>query len=454
LRIIRFDNPERVAHNQPRKVHRDGRDVGKTAEIENFTAWASLNMPEREMLICTQRENHLFPVMERLIRLFQNNECFSACLVECKRSPSYYLRFSNGFQLWGRIAGLRGVNFQGLHVDVQLVDEAQEMTEESWGELYQSLNGDGIRWIYGVPNGVRSTFYRMSMMEDYEQHHWPSTLNPEFSDAKKRELIRLYGGESSEGYVHQVLGEHGSPASAAFDFDRYLDCIDESLEFANVEVVGNEPGVKEIIEQMPRTTRQRVGSSGGAYYMGCDLGYTRDPSELVVYRDDSKMVNVARIHLENVDYFRQQEIMVALDSHFQFAGIGIDMGNNGAAVCHNLQARSPRWNDIVEGYQFGGNIVAGFDPEGAPIRRNTKRFMTQLIEERLRKGTIVFPLLPAREEQYVSHTYRTGTHGRIVYNKGNDHIIDADRCAMLRKHLDSFELVGDSGDPGMIIEGI
>ena len=29
--------------------------------------------------------------------------------------------------------------------------------------------------------------------------------------------------------------------------------------------------------------------------------------------------------------------------------------------------------------------------------------------------------------------------GQIVYDKGNDHLIDADRCAILRHYLDTIE---------------
>ena len=109
-----------------RKVHRDGRDVGKTSEIEIAVAWASFALPNREMLVAAQCENHLGPLMERIWRRCESVPQLSGLLVERKRQPSYFLRFANGFTLWGRIAGPRWINFQGLHVDWQIVDEAQE----------------------------------------------------------------------------------------------------------------------------------------------------------------------------------------------------------------------------------------------------------------------------------------------------------------------------------------
>ena len=53
--------------------------------------------------------------------------------------------------------------------------------------------------------------------------------------------------------------------------------------------------------------------------------------------------------------------------------------------------------------------------------------------------SLVFPKLAERESQYASHTYTVGHQGRIVYDKGNDHIIDADRCAALCRYLDTLE---------------
>src|SRR5690606_29382770 len=142
-------------------------------------------------------------------------------IAEIKRTPSWMFRFTNGFVLWGRIAGPRGTNFQGMHVDWQIIDEAQEMTESAWAELLQALNGEGIRWVYGVPNGLRNTYYRMTQDQTAEQYNWPSSLNPVFTPAKDAELARLYGGRTSPGYIHRVLGQHGTPAHAVFHLDDY-----------------------------------------------------------------------------------------------------------------------------------------------------------------------------------------------------------------------------------------
>ena len=425
-----------------RKVHCDGRDVGKTTEIELTAAWAMVACPNTEMLIATQTENQLFPLMSRLARRFEMTPEFSASLVEVKRSPSWFFRFSNGFVLWGRIAGPRGTNFQGMHVDWQIVDEAQEMTETSWGELYQALNGGGLRWVYGVPNGLRNTFYRMTQLPDAEQYNWASTLNPSFSAEKDAELTLLYGGKDTPGYVHRVLGQHGAPMHAVFSMDDYLLCVDEGLGEADVCL--REEDDFEVGEVTP-----------GVHYLGCDLGYARDPSEFVVYRSEPPhLVNVLRVHLEGVNYARQQEVIEILDAAYDFRGIGIDCGNSGRAVAHGLMALGEEWCEKVQAFEFGGRVTLPPLPDGTVRRRRTKEFMTELLQRRLAEHTIVFPKIAEREQQYASHTYGVTDSGMVVYEKGNDHVIDADRCAVLRHYLDTVEPVMEmQWGPGVGLKG-
>lgn len=411
-----------------RKVHCDGRDVGKTAEIEIIACWAIVAYPDAEMMIATQCENHLFPLMNRLARRFQTTPGFAPSLVEMRRSPSWHFRFSNNFVLWGRIAGQRGINFQGMHVDWQVVDEAQEMTETAWGELYQALNGGGRRWVYGVPNGLRNSFYRMSCMKDFEQYNWPSSLNPEFTPEKDAELARLYGGRTSPGYVHRVLGQHGEPAHAVFVLDDYLACVDNNLD-----------GVAHVVREEDSFAAPE-GIVSGRYYLGCDLGYARDPSEFMVYRDASPhLVNVLRVRLEGVNYNRQQAVIEELDRAYRFQRIGLDAGNNGRAVAHALMAKGQDWCSRVEAIEFGATLDVETMPDGRPARRRAKEFMTELLQRRLSERTLVLPPDADREVQYASHTYMVNAAGQIVYAKGDDHIIDADRCALLAHYLDTRE---------------
>lgn len=402
-----------------RKVHCDGRDVGKTAEIEIIVPWAQVTMPNRQMLIATQCESHLSPLMYRILRVFEENRTFAGNVVFSRRSPSWHIRFTNGFELFGRIAGVRGINFQGMHVDWQIIDEAQSLTEDAWTNLLQTLNAGGLRWVYGVPNGLRNTFYRLTRDMRHEQYHWPSSLNPGFSPEKDAELAYLYGGRCSPGYLHNVCGVHGTPEHNVFDIERFQEAVDAGL-----------PVVSRMIQHEDEVDMD-AGDFEGPFFMGADLGFAQDPTELVVYAlRRGVFVNVARFTMSHVDYTTQQRVIQRLDEVFDFVSVGIDNGHSGTAVTHNLMAVSGEWADKVVAVNFGS--AALFSPtEGVCFRRYTKELLTELLIRRIHDGTIAFPDIAERHEQYAEHTYHTNLQGRVVYSKGNDHIIDADRCALM-----------------------
>ncbi len=100
-------------------------------------------------------------------------------------------------------------------------------------------------------------------------------------------------------------------------------------------------------------------------------------------------------------------------------------------------ARGEIWCDKVHAFEFGACIELEPFPDGTPHRRRVKEFMTELLQRRMAERSLVFPPLADREAQYASHTYAVAAGGRIVYEKGDDHLIDADRCAILRRHLDT-----------------
>ena len=74
--------------------------------------------------------------------------------------------------------------------------------------------------------------------------------------------------------------------------------------------------------------------------------------------------------------------------------------------------------------------------------------MTSLINGRLAARTILFPageVDPDWEDQFCTQTYSQNQAGRLVYSKGNDHIIDSTRCAVLRKERERLKQLGDDG---------
>ena len=441
-----------------RKLLQCGRDVGKTAEIEIFLIWASMCYENREGLLAVQLENHLVPTMERIISRIQDVPDFASSLISIQRKPSYRLVFKNKFILWGKIAGPRGANFQNTHVDFCCIDEGQNMADIAWGELYQAINHGGWQWVYGVPNGIRNQFYRLSN-EKIEIHNWPSTINPDFTEERRQELIRLYGGEDSPGYIHQVLGLHGAPAEGVFDADAYTECVERSLE--HFDIVLKKSDLEEFdyteIFNLPKPPEAQ------AFFFGADLGYAQDPTEIVGwYSTGSKLAAFLRVSFRGVPYNLQQEVIFHLYKKYRFAAMGIDRGASGQAVIDNLIAEHPEMGNVIMrgsdggyGYAFGSNFLVGYNDDGVPQFRPIKQFMTDLLKEGLYKKRFILSNCSQREEQYINHSYRYGPQGQIVYSKGNDHILDADRTSILAWYQTMYPHPHiEPIDPGVVLEGI
>ena len=69
--------------------------------------------------------------------------------------------------------------------------------------------------------------------------------------------------------------------------------------------------------------------------------------------------------------------------------------------------------------------------------------MTTLINGALIRRQLTLPADDSEvEDQFTTHTY-TLSNGSIVYSKGNDHIVDAVRCAMLAHEQGALDSVNE-----------
>lgn len=416
---------ESIRCEHPRKCHRDGRDVGKTTEIELTHLYFALTTPRSSSLICAQWHNNLAPTMERLIALCAGHPAVAPRVRRVVRAPFYRIVFANGAAIWGKLAGNRGVNFQNTHVDLISVDEAQNLLDASWNELLPALNAGGRLHVYGVPNGLRNRYYQLCHDPGFAHFHWPSRLNPRFGTAKDEELQRFYGGADADGYVHNVLGEHGSPSSSAFDLARAERCVEARVE--PHAVLRGDAAAGRLPEEIV------AACAGGPVVLGVDVGYTRDPSVIVCWRvagadtDTLTAVTLAIVELRQAAYAAQAALVAMLARACDAAAIACDRGGGGLALLQALADGAPELAvRIVRGKD--GELGVPFNEAMAGGRRMkvaTTDLYLRLIEQgRLRLGR------SARLEQMARQTYRLTERGDVIYSKGDDHILDADRAVL------------------------
>ena len=152
------------------------------------------------------------------------------------------------------------------------------------------------------------------------------------------------------------------------------------------------------------------------------------------------------VHMDHVLYPHIAQSIALLDRYYTATGIGLDNGGNGLDVVQELIALD-KYKDLqlegrLRGYDFGGMTLLAVR-DGKEMRERTKEFMTSLINGALQRRQVVFPAEDLDlEGQFTTHTY-TLHYGRVVHSKGNDHIIDAVRCALLAREQANLDQIGE-----------
>ncbi|MHB9038662.1 MAG: terminase large subunit domain-containing protein [Armatimonadota bacterium] len=450
-------------------IHLDGRDCGKSIVLTTDALHYAFTTNGGQGLIAAPHQGHLETLIEEIeFQIESNPELMrSVALTKYgrpKMSHKLYFRleFTNGSILYFRPAGAYGDAFRSLHVERVWVDEGAWLSEKAWNALRQCLKAGGKLRIYSTPNGVRnSTYYRLTTTASkFKVFHWPSWINPSWDDERESELVEFYGGKDSAGWQHEVAGEHGKPAYGAFNIDALGEAFDSVLDYRRLTITGDDLKGCESEDDSFDRLELMLGliPQDGTYWIGGDLGYTNDPTEIVVFREEEMegrqvMVLVLRVHMEHVSYPHISQAIALLDRYFSAAGIGLDNGGNGLAVVQELltldKYKALGLDGRLRGYDFGGMTTLD-TRDGKEVRKRTKELMTTLISGALQRKQIVFPETDSEiEDQFTTHTYML-SNSNVIYGKGNDHIVDAVRCAMLAHEQASL----DDNDSDVIIANL
>jgi hypothetical protein len=432
-----------------RIVHMDGRSVGKTIDLSTMILWFAFTHPGKSVLVAAPYQGHLDTIIEEVEHQIETSAVLYDSVAlkangsqKIKRKPYFEVGFTNGAYVYFRPGGVGGYAFRSLHVDLLLVDEAAWLPEEAWKAIRPCLNPGGQFRVYSTPNGLRNTYYyRITHGKTWERFQWPSWLAPDWSPEREKDLLDFYGGKDTPGWQHEVAGKHGKPTYGAFHPVQVIAALDEIKHYRKVSITGdalkgcaNESEIRARLQDV-----LQLKTRPGKHWVGGDLGYTSDPTELLMFEEDERaetLTLVLRIHAEQVPYPVISEIIALVDRVYSPLGIGVDRGGNGMSVVQELlgldKFRDRYFTGRLVGYDFGSSIAVGEDERGRPIKKRTKEEMTSLINKAFANHGLVLPKQdPDVEDQLCTQTYVLTDRG-VVYSKGNDHIVDAMRCALLR----------------------
>jgi hypothetical protein len=469
------------------------RSLGKTAGIIMRACAFPLNFPGQEMLITAPELNHLSPVVDKVEEKIKAIRLLREMLPAIKgggirHQPQFQASFVNGSRIMGRLPQRTGVGVKGSHPLVLEQDESQDYPGPGWIELIETMKHGipGAQWrAHGVSNGVRDTYHRITSGESageddmpFYVHEYPAMYRPTWSDVERKQKISIYGGSrDNPDYKRNIYGEAGSVSDKVFVLARLMACVrinesswateyNESV-YSCIKIEGESLEGRPI-ESLINLPASHLHKSYSSYWAGMDLGFTNDPSELLVFgvirqKRGGEEVDVlrllARIHLMRVSAVDQEKVIAKV---FDFYGLrlralSMDKSGNGLPVWQHMD-KDPthaKIRDRVKGYGFSEKKAVEFDdrplvgketPEDAVIEKNIIEWATDKLREFVDAGMVELPydkeLLTEFQGQVVVYSRESNGSGgrRKRYGGGSFHTLDASKVMILGKELEAIEL--------------
>lgn len=476
-----------------------GRDLGKTQGILLRAFAFPFNFPGQEMLITAPQLNHLGPIVDKVESMFLRVRLGRELLPRqkgggIKHQPQFQASFINGAKIMGRLPGPTGAGAKGQHSHRLEMDEAQDYPQQGWMELIETMKDTpGAQWrAHGVSRGVRDMYYRLTQRQNPDMpfyvHRYMAMHRPGWSNKERKAKIAIYGGSrDNPDFKRNVYGEHGDITNPVFVLARLMACvrINEStwateynenvyakrkLEYEAVESSGIP-----IVDHLRLPASHKIAAYK-SFWAGMDIGYTNDPSELLVFgllRVGEKDVLrlLARIHMMRISAPDQALVIQAVADFYgdRLKAVSLDKTGAGLPIWQETSrgGRLARHAVRIKGYGFSEKRAVTFDdrplerrerPEDAMIEKNIIEFATDELRGLVDSAMVELPydqeLLSEFQGQTVVYARdESDTKRATRYGGGSFHTLDAAKLAVLGKGLEAVEAVlGRSRSRGPVLD--
>lgn len=371
------------------------RKIAKTIHLEALIFQEGITNDNKvggvdEALFFTPRDSHLAPVMDRIWSRWRRTPLLSMMIRVDKRGETPILEFYSGLRWLFRLEGVSGsdVNMVGIRAKIIAGDEEAFGNHANHRSRLQTAL-PGCRWTYaGVPNGVRNTpFYEIdqtAMGRSWSKHKYPTYINPIYqSPEAKQKLIEDYGGEETQGYKNNVLGEWGEEMVSSFPP-------------GSIAIRAAAPYFLREISNVSDDDLQQLGRIVGIgsvrcekFALGWDYGYSPDPSELTgaYTMGNDEWQCYFRLTMRRVPLPHQAKIINYIIGHV-FSGQFIGISGDHSGGMQTLQLLDPERAQFYVWANPGGStpeqMVTKVDAEGRQtveaVNLNNKQMQTEFLK--------------------------------------------------------------------------
>lgn len=491
----------------PLSIDQCGRSVGKSTSIVLRTCAFPLVHPGQEMVITAPEFVHLDPVTSLVERQLTSVRLYRQLLPSAKSSIThrpFKVQFSNGSRIMGRIPQRDGKGMKGLHPLWLEMDEAQDFPHAGWVEITETLKRGmkGASWrAHGVTRGIRDDFYdrtQESPDNSWKVHRYGAQWRPTWSDEERTEKIKEYGSRDDPDYRRNVLGLHGDTSNPLFVLTRLMAATDSSEtsdynanEYFHAVIKAESLAFygEDVMDHLdfPERHKRYLGTAKkpkAFFWIGMDVGYTTDPSEILVfveYRprpsdEASKLKLLSRVHLERVGHGDQVAAILRTIDFYRPRAFAMDKTGLGLPLFTDLQERckaDPELRyviDVIKGYNFSEKIVVDIDDsvelsefagaaetaKVAGIRRSVLEHASDLLRTLVDARRLELPWDAELLKQFQGSTWTTirsmDQYGRKQFSQYNCHTLDAARMAVLGHSQNRIETILADREPPPVFD--
>lgn len=483
------------------QVDQCARSVGKSLSVKVRGCAFPFLFPGQEMVITAPELVHLEPITGLIESQIYATRALREMVPRGKGAFThrpFQANFLNGSRILGRIPQRDGKGLKGLHPIWLELDEAADFPHAGWIELNETLKRgfEGAMWrAHGVTRGVRDDFYEIT--QDRPGNHWlihrfAAMWRPSWTDRERQQAIQKYGSREDPDYRRNILGLHGDKTNPIFVLTQLMKNVDNDPfsdynagEYFRREIKSEKLELfrQEIVDELDFPAGHRTyvhgrdtGAPQARYWVGMDVGFTIDPSEILVFVEHKPKSTgptvlrlLTRLSLVRMPHREQIHAILHVIDFYRPVAFAMDRGGVGLPLYQELAEhieayragdtdKIPPWMAVydlettlttIKGYSFGEKLLVEIDPtvEFSPydtaqdmaakagLRRNAKELGTDVLRELVDAQRLWLPWDEDLLQQFQGGTWTSNrsmdAYGRRTFSRGNDHCLDAARFGVL-----------------------
>jgi hypothetical protein len=390
------------------------------------------------------------------------------------------------------------------------VDEAQDMPHAAWIEVNETVKKgvEGWRWkVHGVTKGVRDDFYRITQDvpgNSWRIHRYAAMWRPTWTSREREQAVERYGSREDPDYRRNVLGLHGDKTNPIFVLTTFMKCVDtdelsdynrteyfkvaaksEQLELFGQEMIDLLDFPRSHLAHAGETDAQRLQNPKATFWAGMDIGFTVDPSEIIVCVEHrpkpsspkTVLRTLTRISMTRMPHHEQLKTILHVIAFYRPKAFSMDKTGLGLPIYQELQEyvtayrandldHLPLWAQaydletaltVIKGYNFSEKLLVDLDQSvqfdeyddhatqisKAGLKRNAKEFSTDYLRELVDDQRLLLPWDDDLLKQFQGGTWASSrsmdAYGRRIFSRGNDHVLDAYRMLVTGFALHQIE---------------